>query len=193
MALVPSTMLPLGTQAPDFSLPEPYTGRTLSLSDLEGAPALLVAFLCNHCPYVKHIADHIAALASDFRRDGAAVVGINSNDVTTHPADSPEKMKGEVERRGYTFPYLFDETQEVAKAYRAACTPDFFLFDGDGRLAYRGQFDSARPGSNEIVTGRDLQRAMAAVLAGGKPSAEQVPSIGCNIKWRAGNEPDWWG
>ena len=193
MALVPSTMLPLGTPAPGFSLPEPYTGRTLSLSELDGAPALLVAFLCNHCPYVKHIADHFAALASGFQQDGAAVVGINSNDVTTHPADSPEKMKGEVERRGYTFPYLFDETQEVAKAYRAACTPDFFLFDGDGRLAYRGQFDSTRPGSDEIVTGRDLQRAMGAVLAGEKPSAEQVPSIGCNIKWRVGNEPDWWG
>lgn len=186
-------MLPLGTPAPGFSLPEPYTGRTVSLTDFDGAPALLVAFLCNHCPYVKHIADHFAAVAGGFRTDGAAVVAINSNDMTTHPADSPEKMKGEVERRGYTFPYLFDETQEVAKAYRAACTPDFFLFDGDRRLAYRGQFDSTRPGSGEIVTGRDLQRAMAAVLGGEKPSVDQVPSIGCNIKWRAGNEPDWWG
>ena len=193
MALVPSTMLELGTPAPGFSLPEPYTGRTVSLSDFDDAPALLVAFLCNHCPYVKHIADRFAVMAGDFQMNGAAVVGINSNDVTTHPADSPDNMKGEVERRGYTFPYLFDETQEVAKAYRAACTPDFFLFDAARRLAYRGQFDSARPGSREIVTGRDLRAAMEAVLAGIEPSAEQVPSIGCNVKWRAGNEPDWWG
>ena len=193
MALVPSTMLPLGTPAPDFSLPEPYTGRTVSLSDFDGAPALLVAFLSNHCPYVKHIADHFAAVAGGFQQNGAAVVGINSNDVATHPDDSPDNMKGEVEWRGYTFPYLFDETQEVAKAYRAACTPDFFLFDADRQLAYRGQFDATRPGSEQIVTGRDLQRATGAVLAGKKPSAEQVPSIGCNIKWRAGNEPDWWG
>lgn len=193
MALVPSTMLPLGTPAPDFALPEPGTGRTVSLGDFDDAPALLVAFLCNHCPYVKHIADRFAAVAADFQRDGAAVVAVNSNDVTTHPADSPANMKLEVARRGYTFPYLFDETQEVAKTYRAACTPDFFLFDGDRRLAYRGQFDSTRPGSSEMVTGRDLRAAMAAVLAGRAPSAEQVPSIGCNVKWRAGNEPDWWG
>lgn len=186
-------MLALGTPAPAFSLPEPYTGRNVSLSDFDGAPALLVAFLCNHCPYVKHIADHFAEVAGGFRMDGAAVVGINSNDVTTHPADGPDEMKGEVERRGYTFPYLFDESQDVAKAYRAACTPDFFLFDADRRLAYRGQFDSTRPGSGEIVTGRDLRAAMKAVLAGQRPSDEQVPSIGCNVKWRAGNEPDWWG
>lgn len=193
MALVPSTMLPLGTPAPDFALPEPGTGRTVSLADFDGAPALLVAFLCNHCPYVKHIADRFAAVAADFQRDGAAVVAVNSNDVTTHPADSPANMKLEVARRGYTFPYLFDETQETAKAYRAACTPDFFLFDGDRRLAYRGQFDATRPGSSEMVTGRDLGAAMAAVLAGQAPPAEQAPSIGCNVKWRAGNEPEWWG
>ena len=193
MALVPSTMLPLGTLAPDFSLPEPHTGRTVSLSDLAGTPALLVVFLSNHCPYVKHIADQFAAVAGGFQQDGAAVVGINSNDVTTHPDDSPDNMKGEVERRGYTFPYLFDETQEVAKAYRAACTPDFFLFDADRRLVYRGQFDSSRPSSDIMVTGSDLRAAMGAVLAGKEPSPEQVPSIGCNIKWRAGNEPEWWG
>ena len=192
MALVPSTMLPLGTRAPDFSLPEPYTGRTVSLADFDGAPALLVAFLCNHCPYVKHIADHFAAVAGDFRMDGAAVVGINSNDVTTHPDDNPDNMKGEVEWRGYNFPYLFDETQEVAKAYRAACTPDFFLFDADRRLAYRGQFDASRPSSDVMVSGSDLRAAMRAVLAGEAPSPEQVPSIGCNIKWRVGNEPEWW-
>ena len=192
MVLVPSTMLPLGTPAPGFSLPEPYSGRTVSLSDFDGAPALLVAFLCNHCPYVKHIADHFAAVAAGFRMDGAGVVGINSNDVTTHPDDSPENMKDEVEWRGYTFPYLFDETQEVAKAYRAACTPDFFLFDADLRLAYRGQFDSSRPSSDVMVTGSDLRAAMAAVLAGETPSPAQMPSIGCNIKWRGGNEPEWW-
>ena len=186
-------MLPLGTPAPDFALPEPGTGRTVSLADFDGAPALLVAFLCNHCPYVKHIADRFAAVAADFQRDGAAVVAVNSNDVTTHPADSPANMKLEVARRGYTFPYLFDETQETAKAYRAACTPDFFLFDGDRRLAYRGQFDSTRPGSSEMATGRDLRAAMATVLAGQAPLAEQAPSIGCNVKWRVGNEPDWWG
>lgn len=191
MVLVPSTMLPLGTPAPAFSLPEPHAGRTVSLSDFDGAPALLVAFLCNHCPYVKHIADHFAAVAADFQMDGAAVVGINSNDVTTHPEDDADNMKHEVEWRGYTFPYLFDETQEVAKEYRAACTPDFFLFDANRRLAYRGQFDSSRPGSEEIVTGRDLRAAMGAVLAGEEPSPMQLPSIGCNIKWKAGNEPGW--
>ena len=193
MALVPSTMLALGTPAPDFSLPEPYTGRTVSLSDLDGTPALLVVFLSNHCPFVKHIADHFAAVAGEYQRLGVEVAGINSNDVTTHPDDSPDNMKGEVDWRGYTFPYLFDESQEVAKAYRAACTPEFFLFDADRRLVYRGQFDSTRPSSREIVTGRDLCAAMDAVLAGDKPSPEQVPSMGCNIKWRRGNEPEWFG
>lgn len=193
MALVPSTMLPLGTPAPGFSLPEPYTNRIVSLSGFDGAPALLVAFLCNHCPYVKHIADRFAAVARGFRTGGAAVVGINSNDASTHPKDGPEEMKGEVELRGYDFPYLFDETQEVAKAYRAACTPDFFLFDGDRRLAYRGRFDSSRPSLDVAVTGSELRAAMRAVLAGETPSPEQMPSIGCNIKWRAGNEPEWWG
>ena len=193
MALVPSTMLALGTPAPDFSLPEPYTGRTVSLSDLDGTPALLVVFLSNHCPFVKHIADHFAAVAGEYQQLGVEVAGINSNDVTTHPDDSPDNMKGEVDWRGYTFPYLFDESQEVAKAYRAACTPDFFLFDAGRRLVYRGQFDATRPSSKEIVTGRDLCAAMDAVLAGDQPSPEQVPSVGCNIKWRRGNEPEWFG
>ena len=193
MALVPSTMLALGTPAPDFSLPEPYTGRTVSLSELDGTPALLVVFLSNHCPFVKHIADHFAAVAGEYQRLVVEVVGINANDVTTHPDDSPDNMKGEVDRRGYTFPYLFDESQEVAKAYRAACTPDFFLFDADRRLVYRGQFDATRPSTKEIVTGRDLCAAMDAVLAGDQPSPEQVRSVGCNIKWRRGNEPEWFG
>lgn len=193
MALVPSTMLALGTPAPDFSLPEPATGRTVSLSDLDGAKALLVVFLSNHCPFVKHLADHLAGVAATYQRRGVAVVGINANDVTTHPDDSPAKMKDEVARRGYTFPYLFDESQEVAKAYRAACTPDFFLFGPDGALAYRGQYDASRPSLGVPVTGADLRAAMDAVLAGQSPSQEQAPSVGCNVKWRAGNEPAWFG
>ena len=193
MALVPSTMLALGTPAPDFTLPEPATGETVSLTDLGDPPALLVVFLSNHCPFVKHLADHLAGVAAKYQRRGVAVVGINANDVTTHPDDSPARMKEEVARRGYTFPYLFDESQEVAKAYRAACTPDFFLFGADGRLAYRGQYDASRPSLDVPVTGGDLRAAMDAVLAGRMPPAEQAPSVGCNIKWRAGEEPDWFG
>ena len=193
MALVPSTMLPLGTPAHDFSLPEPYTGRTVSLGDFGEAQALLVVFLSNHCPFVKHIADHFAAVAGDYQERGAVVVGINANDVASHPEDSPDAMKAEVDRRGYTFPYLFDETQEVAKAYRAACTPDFFLFDGGRRLVYRGQYDGSRPSLDVPVTGGDLCAAMDAVLAGDVPVAQQMPSVGCNIKWKAAHEPEWFG
>ena len=193
MALVPSTMLALGTPAPDFSLPEPATGRTISLSDFDGAPALLVVFLSNHCPFVKHLADHFAGVAAEYRRRGVVVVGINANDVTTHPDDSPARMKEEVARRGYTFAYLFDESQEVAKAYCAACTPDFFLFGADRRLVYRGQYDASRPSLGTPVTGSDLRAALDAVLAGEAPAAQQMPSVGCNIKWRAGNEPAWFG
>lgn len=193
MALVPSTMLALGTPAPDFCLPEPVTGEPVSRSDFDGAPALLVIFLSNHCPFVKHLADHLAGIVAGYQRRGVAVVGINANDITTHPDDSPAKMKEEVARRGYTFPYLFDESQEVAKAYRAACTPDFFLFGPEGRLAYRGQYDASRPSLGVPVTGADLRAAMDAVLAGEAPSAEQMPSVGCNVKWRAGSEPEWFG
>lgn len=193
MVKVPSTMLPLGTRAPDFRLEEPSTGRTVALSDFASAPALLVVFLSNHCPFVKHIADALAAFAREYREKGLAVVGINANDVANHPDDSPERMRDEVALRGYTFPYLFDETQEVAKAYQAACTPDFFLFDGERKLVYRGQFDGSRPGSDEPITGRDLRRALSAVLAGEMVSGEQTPSIGCNIKWKAGNNPPWFG
>ena len=193
MALVPSTMLPLGTPAPDFSLPEPYTGRTVSLGDFREAQALLVVFLSNHCPFVKHIADHFAAVAGGYQQNGVAVVGINANDVASHPEDSPDAMKAEVDRRGYTFPYLFDETQEVAKAYRAACTPDFFLFDGGRGLVYRGQYDGSRASLDVPVTGGDLCVAMDAVLAGDAPVAQQMPSVGCNIKWKAGCEPQWFG
>jgi peroxiredoxin len=165
----------------------------VSLDDFKSAPALLVVFMCNHCPFVIHVADALAQMARDFQAKGVGVVGISSNNTTTHPADSPEQMVHEAENRGYTFPYLFDETQEVAKAYRAACTPDFFLFDKDKKLVYRGQMDDSRPDSGIPVTGKDLRAAVDAVLAG-KPVAEmQKPSIGCNIKWKAGNEPDYYG
>ena len=193
MVQVPSTMVPLGTRAPDFALEDPATGRTVTLADYRQAPALLVVFLSNHCPFVKHIADELASFAREYGAHGLAVVGINSNDVARHPADSPERMVEEVQLRGYSFPYVFDETQEVAKAYGAACTPDFFLFDGDQKLAYRGQFDESRPSLEVPVTGADLRRACDAVLAGRTPSAEQIPSVGCNIKWRAGNAPAWFG
>ena len=193
MVKVPSTMVPLGTRAPSFELTEPATGKTVSLGDVSDADALLVVFLSNHCPFVKHIADGLASFAGEYGEKGLSVVGINANDVERHPDDSPEKMIEEVERRGYDFPYLFDETQEVAKAYGAACTPDFFLFDGEQRLAYRGQFDASRPSLDTPVTGADLRAACDAVLAGRAPAEEQTPSVGCNIKWRPGNEPDWFG
>ena len=192
MARTPSTMLPLGTKAPDFSLVN-VDGRTVSLADFEGAPALLVVFMCNHCPFVKHLAAALAQFAHEYMQKKVAVVGISSNDVANYPADSPEQMVHEAEEQGYTFPYLYDETQEVAKAYRAACTPDFFLFDRDQRLVYRGQFDSSRPDNGIPITGADLRAAVDAVLAGKKPSDKQMPSIGCNIKWKPGNEPDYFG
>lgn len=190
MALTPSTMLPLGTLAPDFSLPD-TNGRMVSLRDFADAPALLVIFLCNHCPYVKHVRQGLAAMVREYQAKGVAVVGINANDVATHPDDSPAKMREEVAQAGYTFPYLFDESQEVAKAYRAACTPDFFLFDQKRRLVYRGQMDDSRPNNGRPVTGADLRAAMDAVLAGRPVAADQKPSMGCNIKWKPGNEPDY--
>jgi peroxiredoxin len=192
MALTPSTMLPLGTPAPDFSLPN-IDGRTVSLADVADAPALLIVFMCNHCPYVKHVAEGLAGLARDYQSRGVAVVGISSNDVAAHPDDSPEKMKAEAAQRGYSFPYLFDEDQSVAKAYRAACTPDFYAFDRQRRLAYRGQMDSSRPGNGQPVTGADLRAALDAVLDGSGVSQEQTPSIGCNIKWKPGNAPEYFG
>jgi len=175
-------------KAPDFTLPD-TDGRMVSLSDFEGAPALLVAFICNHCPYVKHIRQGFADFAREYQDRGLAVVAINSNDAERYPDDSPEAMAREKEEAGYTFPYLFDETQEVARAYRAACTPDFFLFDGERRLVYRGQFDDSRPGNDVPVTGRDLRAAVDAVLEGRPVPEEQRASIGCNIKWKPGNEP----
>jgi peroxiredoxin len=183
-------MLPLGTTAPDFTLPD-AGGRRHSLEDCRGAPALLVMFMCNHCPYVKHVAEPLAALTKEYLRRGVAVVGINSNDVEQYPDDSPAAMVDEVAIHGYEFPYLYDESQEVAKAYRAACTPDFYVFDGEQRLVYRGQMDGSRPGNGVPVTGEDLRAALDAVLEGRNPTPEQRPSLGCNIKWRPGNEPDY--
>jgi peroxiredoxin len=190
MALTPSTMLPLGTAAPDFSLPD-TTGKTVSLADFKGKPALVVLFICNHCPYVKHIREGLARFARDYQAKGVAIVAISSNDAANYPDDSPAKMAEEVKSAGYTFPYLYDETQEVAKAYRAACTPDIYLFDQDQKLVYRGQFDDSRPGNGVLVTGKDLRAAVDAALASKTVSDNQTPSIGCNIKWKKGSEPDY--
>lgn len=188
MAKTLSTMLELGTVAPPFSLPDTQ-GRTVSLEDFKDAGALLVVFMCNHCPYVKHIRDALAALAREYRPRGLAMVGISANDAEKYPDDSPQNMAEEVVAAGYTFPYLYDQDQRVAQAYRAACTPDFFLFDAQRRLAYRGQFDDSRPGNNVPVTGRDLRAAIDAVLAHRQVDPDQKPSLGCNIKWKPGNEP----
>jgi peroxiredoxin len=190
MALTPSTMLPLGTTAPDFKLPD-TNGKTVSLADYKNAPALLVLFICNHCPYVKHIRAGLAQLARDYLPRGAAIVAISSNDVENYPDDSPAKMKEEVKSAGYIFPYLYDETQAVAKAYRAACTPDIYLFDKNQKLVYRGQLDDSRPGNGTPVTSKDLRAALDAMLAGKSVSPNQKASMGCNIKWKAGNEPDY--
>ena len=190
MARTPSTMLELGTPAPDFDLPEPAGGGRIALGDFAGRP-LLVAFICNHCPFVVHIRGALNAFARECRERGVAMVAINSNDVDSHPDDSPERMAEDARRFAYDFPYLFDAEQSVARAYRAACTPDFYLFDGAGELFYRGQFDGARPGNEVPVTGADLRAAVDALLAGSPPPAAQLPSLGCNIKWRAGGEPDY--
>ncbi len=193
MAMTPSTMaLPLGAPAPDFRLPDP-SGKTWSLDDFQDAKGFLVIFLCNHCPFVIHIREGLAGVAKEYQGKGIAVVGINSNDVKKYPDDRPEKMAEVAERIGFTFPYLFDETQDVAKAYRAACTPDFFLFDKSRKLVYRGQFDGSRPGNDVPVSGNDLKAALDAVVQGNPVPAEQKPSIGCNIKWKPGNEPEYFG
>jgi peroxiredoxin len=183
-------MLPLGTTAPDFRLPD-TEGTPVARDDFRDAPGLLVMFICNHCPYVQHIRNGLAAFAREYQARGLAVVAINSNDVASHPDDCPEKMAEEKRRVGYTFPYLYDASQAVAKAYRAACTPDFFLFDRERRLVYRGQFDDSRPGNNRPVNGADLRTAADAVLAGRPISGAQRPSIGCNIKWKRGNAPEY--
>lgn len=183
MALTPSVMVQLSTPAPYFSLPDTQ-GKTVSLDHFLDAKALLVMFICNHCPYVIHVRELLAAIGRDYQAQGVAVVAINSNDVKNYPQDSPALMKKEVAVAGYTFPYLFDETQETARAYNAACTPDFFLYDGEQKLAYRGQLDDSRPGNNIPVTGSDLRAAIDAVLAGKPVNQNQIPSAGCNIKWK---------
>lgn len=190
MVKTASTMRKIGTEAPDFKLRN-VDGRMMGMHDFDEQPAMLVIFMCNHCPFVKHVAEALAQLANDYQAKGVAVVGINSNDTTAHPSDSPEQMVHEAEARGYSFPYLFDETQEVAKAYGAACTPDFFLYDKGRTLVYRGQLDASRPGNNIPVTGADLRAAMDALLAGKPMPEKQIPSIGCNIKWKAGSEPEY--
>ena len=190
MVQTASTMLPLGTRAPDFTLPD-LSGSRISLGDFDRAPALLVAFWCSHCPFVQHIRTEFARFAEKMQERELAVVAINANDIETHAEDAPEKMAEEARDVGYTFPYLFDASQDVAKAYRAACTPDFFLFDGERRLVYRGQFDASRPGNEVAVTGADLRTAVDAVLAGTEIPMDQKPSLGCNIKWRPGNEPEY--
>ena len=188
MVATASTMLPLGTAAPAFSLPEP-SGHIVSLVDFSSRPALLVMFICNHCPYVRHVQAELARLGGEYGDRGVGIVAINSNDISAYPDDGPERMAEVAHEVGYTFPYLLDETQEVAKAYRAACTPDFFVFDRGRRLVYRGQLDASRPANEVPVTGRDLRAALDAVLEGRPVGEAQVPSLGCNIKWKPGNEP----
>ncbi|MEJ2009051.1 MAG: thioredoxin family protein [Acidobacteriota bacterium] len=190
MVDTPSTMVPLGTKAPTFRLPD-TEGKYVSIDDFKSSPALLVVFMCNHCPFVKHVLPHFAGLAKEYQDRGVGVVGIASNDVDTYPADAPEKMAELSKDMGFTFPYLYDESQQVAKAYGAACTPDFYLFDADRRLVYRGQMDDSRPGNGRPVTGADLRAAIDAVLEGRPVSEDQKPSIGCNIKWKPGNEPEY--
>jgi peroxiredoxin len=185
MSLTESTMLELGTTAPDFALTNVVTGKTVRRDDFSEQKALLVMFICAHCPYVKHIEKGLAALGKEYADKPLGIVAISSNDVTTHPADNPAGLKQQTETFGFNFPYLYDETQAVARAYKAACTPDFFLFDGNLRLVYRGQFDASRPGNGFPVTGEDLRAAIDQVLAGKPVPTEQRPSIGCNIKWKA--------
>lgn len=190
MVLTASNMLEIGTEAPAFSLPD-TNGRTVHLEELHPEKGLLVVFMCNHCPYVKHIQQELTAIAGEYMPRGVAVIGINANDAATHPDDSYEKMQEEVVKQGYPFPYLYDAEQDVAKRYLAACTPDIFLFDRDKRLVYRGQLDDSRPGSDIPVTGRDLRAALDALVNGEPVPEEQKPSMGCNIKWKPGNEPNY--
>lgn len=188
MARTPSTMQELGTQAPPFSLPDAVSGRTVSLDELDGP--LLVMFLCVHCPFVVHVQEELARLGRDYG-DRLGIVAVSSNDVEKYPQDAPDKMKEMATRLGFSFPFCYDESQSVAKAYGAACTPDFFLFDSAHRLVYRGQLDASRPGNSEPVNGSDLRAALDAVLEGRPVSSDQTPSLGCNIKWKPGNEPDY--
>lgn len=191
MARTPSNMLPLGTKAPDFALLNPENDKVESLQDLKSDKATVIMFICNHCPFVKHINKGIKEFADDYLSKGISIIAINSNDVLKYPDDSPEKMVQLKNDEGFDFPYLFDETQEIAKAYNAACTPDIYLFDANLNLVYRGQFDDARPENGKPVTGKDLRNAIDAVLEGKEVSLDQIPSIGCNIKWRTNEEKGW--
>lgn len=193
MVLTASTMLPLGTQAPDFNLPEVVSGEIISLSTFAGKKALLVMFICRHCPFVKHIQAELALLGMDYFTRDLGIVAISTNDAKNYSDDSPESLKAMSTEIGFKFPLCYDETQEVAKAYTAACTPDFFLFDEDYKLVYRGQLDDSRPSNGKPVTGEDLRAAIEAVLAGKPVISEQKPSIGCNIKWKPGNQPNYFG
>lgn len=190
MSRTPSTMLDIGTRAPDFNLPDPLSGNSVKLSDYEHNP-LLVVFSCNHCPYVLHLLQSFSEYAREVQKQGLSVVMINANDIENYPQDSPENMIELAQQYGFEFPYLYDASQQVAIAYQAACTPDFFLFDASHRLVYRGQYDAARPGNDEAVTGVDLRAASQALLNSAAITAQQMPSMGCNIKWRAGNEPQY--
>ncbi len=185
MAATPSTMMPLGTKAPDFTLPDTVSGQNLSLSELKGDKATLVMFICNHCPYVLHVNDELVRIAKEYQPKGISFIAISSNDVENYPQDGPELMKEQAKKVGYTFPYLYDETQDVARAYDAACTPDLFLFDQELKCVYRGQVDDSRPKNDKPVTGKDLRNALDAVLAGKEIPEPQIPSIGCNIKWKS--------
>ena len=193
MVLTASTMLPLGTSAPDFQLPDAVTGATISLKDFAGKKALLIIFMCAHCPFVIHVQTELAKLGKDYQAQGLGIVAISANSVETHPSDAPEKLKEMAQQQGFGFPFCYDETQSVAKAYTAACTPDFFLFDSEQKLVYRGQLDDSRPGNDKPLNGKDLRAAIDAVLANQAVDSEQKPSIGCNIKWKPGNEPDYFG
>jgi peroxiredoxin len=193
MARTASMMLELNTQAPDFQLPDVVSGKTISLATFAGSKALLVMFICEHCPFVKHVEQELAKIGKDYQGKSLGIVAISSNSLETHPQDAPEHLKAMAERLGFTFPYCFDETQAVAKVYTAACTPDFFLFDAAMKLVYRGQLDDSRPGNDKPVDGKDLRAAIDLAIAGQSISPEQRPSIGCNIKWTPGNEPDYYG
>ncbi len=193
MVLTPSTMLPLGTQAPDFRLPDVVSGQIISLTSFEDKTALLLMFICCHCPFVKHLVQSIAQLGKDYQHQSLGIIAISANDISKYPDDSPEKMKLMAQKLGINFPFCYDETQEVAKSYTAACTPDFFLFNKSKKLVYRGQFDDSRPSNQIPVTGTDLRQAIDCLLANKLIDFPQKPSIGCNIKWKPGNEPDYFG
>ena len=184
MVLTPSTMLPLGSSAPDFVLPDVVSGETVTLDNFAGKEALLVMFICRHCPFVIHVQEELARLGSDYQSKSVAILAISSNDVQTHPEDAPSQLQAMAEELNFSFPYCYDETQQVARTYQAACTPDFFLFNGRRELVYRGQLDESRPGNDKPVTGRDLRSAMDAVLSGIPVSSDQTASVGCNIKWK---------